>query len=338
MSRLNSRLSSGLDSRLYTRLHGSGVLAPVPAPVLVSVSMEFGSSAGDTFARSLVVTGLVDSVTVGGTACTGVTQPGGADTPALVAAGGWPAKALGQHDILVSGPGGASNTLVNGYTSFFAPFMSIVSSSTVTQSPTTVSQLADQSGNGNHASQVSGALQPSYSASWSNGKPSLLFATSQKYLKSAAFAAPLAGPNTIITVLDTPAAGFGGARIAVDSINAGNRQTMAAEPTSGGQLEMYAGAAIVATTGVNSPLIFTGRFDTGTSASTLRKNGTQIMTGATGSQSMSGVTIGDRAQADGSFSWRGNIGGVFVFGSLLTNANCLMIERFFGGYHGIVTA
>ena len=307
----------------------------VAKPTIASISPAFGSTAGDSVPHIVTGTGFGSvaasgAVKIGGSNCTYTV-----DSPTQITITGTPAKAAGAYDLTVTNSGGTSPPLTNGYTAFAMPFVSLVGASTVTLSVSNISALADQSGNGNNALQATAAVQPTYLANWSNGKPAMVHATSHKYLRTAAFAGgDKAQPNTVICVVqqsDTAVRAF------VDGLTANHRQVVYGDTLNSGSISMYAGTILTSsTTSTTSPMIVTSKFNDTTSK--MRKNGTQIASGAGGAQPLDGLTIGEQFALADTVAWRGNIAAVLVFNSLLSDADCLAVERWLGSYYGITTA
>ncbi len=142
------------------------------APVLASISPELG----DIYAGTPVeftFTGSVTSATIGGLPVTSIVT-----LDAATACGYAPALAAGTYDVIVSGPGGTSNTLTNAYQAWHPNVLGGLlyeSTQGVTGNPATA--LADQGGGAGASLIGTGGTAPALVASrfGDNTRPALIF-------------------------------------------------------------------------------------------------------------------------------------------------------------------
>jgi hypothetical protein len=183
-----------------------------------------------------------------------------------------------------------------------------------------VGTFTDQSGNGYHLTQATGANKPLFKISAANGRAALLFDGSNDYLATAAFGAR-AHPVTVYLVASSPSGSTG--RFLVDGIGASNRMLVATAFPSG---------APIASSGTN----LTGLHDVGldwfllevvfnTTTSTIRLNDIYQISGNTGSQTLTGITMG--AAYDFSAPWVGYIAEALYFDGTLSTDNAYTIRR-----------
>ncbi len=184
----------------------------------------------------------------------------------------------------------------------------------------------DQSGNGNDATQGTGAAKPTYKTNILNGKPIVRFDGTDDNLRTANFG--LVQPEHVFcvfklkrdTVNDTLFDGLGGNLMRFYRSGAG--------PVLG----LYAGGAVgsiaVATTDFYiGSCLFNGV------SSELRINGGSTVSGDVGANNASGVTLGaygtvvDFAETD--------IAEIFIYDSALSTANRLSVERYLSSKYGI---
>lgn len=176
-----------------------------------------------------------------------------------------------------------------------------------------VSNLADQSGNGNDVSQGTAVDQPLFNASDSNfnNNPSITLDGVSEFLRSAAFASPLVQPNTIFVVYKY--ADLVGSQFLIDGITGGRNVFF----TSGAQGIMFAGAIQNIHTEDTSTHILAGLFDAASSDSW--HDGTQSTPGGSpGVADLDGITLGLADNNTGFFA--GEIAYVLVYNSNLSDA------------------
>ena len=146
----------------------------------------------------------------------------------------------------------------------------------------------------------------------------LRFDGSNDYLQSSSFTAS-SQPHTIFVVCKNSSTAA--IRSVFDGIASGNRHTINYQTT--GHLLLYAGTSL--DSGVDdgtSFLLCTAVFDT--TASKIYKNGTLRITGAAGSHTLTGYTIG--AIHDGSLPLNGDVGEILIYDGLLSAADRQRIE------------
>ena len=168
---------------------------------------------------------------------------------------------------------------------------------------------ADQSGQGNNATQATTANKPLLKLAIVNGKPVVRFASDDR-LVTAAFASPLAQPFTIICV----------SRIASGYAYSG--ATPAAPGAGLFQSLITAGAALVYTQNTNT-VIYTALFSG--ASSNLRINGTSVASGNAGASTMEDLGIGSKY--DSTFHLAGDMAELLVY-SALSTPNAASIEAY----------
>jgi hypothetical protein len=166
------------------------------APIVVSMSPAFGSTAGDTVPHVLTGTGFTgaSSVTIGGAAATYTV-----DSDSQITITATPARTAGLHDVVVT-RSGLTGTLAAGYEAM-AIGLWLVSDLGITLNGSTVSAWADQSGNGRNATQGNASLQPTRNASARHGV-GVQFPTSRnRCLDTSYVPATGAGARTLIMLI-----------------------------------------------------------------------------------------------------------------------------------------
>lgn len=151
----------------------------------------------------------------------------------------------------------------------------------------TPAQWNDLSGNGNHAVQASGALQPALNPTWANGQPAVADDGSGMYMRCAAFAGgDIAQPHTILIVGAPNSAG--GTQAVIDGVGGAKRSLIYAV---GNQVDFYAGANVGTSEpwGVSNVKCLAVVFDGATSK--LYRGTTLVTTDDAGTHVMSGVTL-----------------------------------------------
>jgi hypothetical protein len=199
-----------------------------------------------------------------------------------------------------------------------------------------VSALADLSGHGRNAVQATSAKQPTYVASYQNGRPGVQFNAGSLCLVST-YGVTLAQTSEIwiVATITTPS---GGASI-FDGIDSSNRQSAAKTTVFGGQdLYMYASGGTPHPTpsptwGV--PHVY--RFVFAGAASAMAIDGAaQTLTpaGGTGTQGSNGLTIG--ADNTGSGNPAGlTVGEVVVASGALGSTDAASLLGYLKGRWGI---
>lgn len=150
------------------------------------------------------------------------------------------------------------------------------------------------------------------------------FDGSNDYLRSVAFSA-LSQPKTIYAVAKNTSNAAN--RFILDGIASGNRHAIYF-PITTGNVEIYAGTQL--NSGVAAGLgwnIITAQFNGGSSL--IRRNGTQENTGAAGSHTLTGYTIG--AQYDNSFPFIGDVYALLVGSGAHSTVNMQRVEAWLKG-------
>lgn len=221
------------------------------------------------------------------------------------------------------------STAVSSWTTFsplaLQPFLWLdaADSATITSASGLVSQWSDKSGNTRHATQVTSALQPTTGANTQNGLNVLTF--TDHMLLTSIFSQ--AQPVTIFAV---------GARSTTDTANRqliGNETTTPTIYTENNTWKIFAGSALdSAQSSANTNFHYFAATFNGT-ASTLRRNGSQIASGnvATNGYSAKAVNIGGPS----GFRWQGYVGEVIVISALVEPRNIAVVESYLKSKWGL---
>lgn len=164
-------------------------------PVISAIVPALGDTQAGTRLRLTVSGAPVTAVSIGGTPCTSVVHDGAHVT--CVA----PAKAGGVYDVTVTGPGGTSAPLSNGYEAWdptvdFANARVYGNESGVTTVSDNVSQWNDRGAGAKHASNATAGERPAYVANrFSQTRHALEFDGDDDRLKLAALDALATGQS-----------------------------------------------------------------------------------------------------------------------------------------------
>lgn len=178
----------------------------------------------------------------------------------------------------------------------------------------------DKSGNGNNALVVD--VVPTIASGQINGKDAIEFVYgSNDYLQTAAFASELSQPNTIFIIGYTSA--VGSINIILDGIVSTKRHLVA-----------YLGGTNTLRIQSNTSLDFSGTWDIpniltaifNSPTSTLYQNSVSLGSGVTGTQGLTGLTIGNNYIGSNNFG--GWIGEILVYNSLLSSSERLQVEDY----------
>lgn len=188
--------------------------------------------------------------------------------------------------MLIGNPAFTPATIAN-----LALWFDAADTATITHVAGAVSQWNDKSGNARHATQATGANQPTTGTRTVNGRNVLDFDGTNDYLVTAAFTA-LTQPLTIFLVmkLDQTAATRGVGQTHVDGIVTTNRAVL--YDTINPDLRAYAGVALV--DGVPNTNLNCTVFKPNGASSSIWRNGGTPTTGNAGTHTLTGVTIGCR--------------------------------------------
>lgn len=199
----------------------------------------------------------------------------------------------------------------------------------VTLNGATVSAWADQSGNGRHATQGTGAAQPAYTASSIGSKPALTFDGTDDFLACAATNIA-ADPCTLFAVCRTATQAN---RFVCDGGTTGSRLVLYA--ASGIVSSIFGGGQINRLTDMSTAHVYIGTFNG--ASSRLSVDGVSDVTGNTGAAGTSGgFSIGINQAR--SAIWSGPISEIGLISGTLTTANEAALRRYLGARYGITVA
>ena len=177
---------------------------------------------------------------------------------------------------------------------------------------------ADQSGNGNHATQSTGDHRPILATGALNGRPQVSYDGANDLLATAAFSDELVQPNTALLAIRFE----GDGQVGLDGLDATHRQQIA---RMSGQYALDAGGTPIAGGSPDADYhLVTGTFDG--ALSSLYGDGALLVTGDPGSQSMNGATLG--ASGSGGSYLTGSIAEAIVYGELLNKARRTLAENY----------
>jgi len=195
-----------------------------------------------------------------------------------------------------------------------------------------VSQWADLSGNNNHAIQGASGNQPLWVENVLAGKPVIRFDGLDDYLQTAPFGSELPQPNTIIVVWKLATDDF--SRTVIDGIAADRRhaiiKVLDSPPTWNREIILHAGYPNLFGSPLPAPsdFLITSALFHGTN-SKLWIDGLLDTEGETGTQALTGVTIGGRY--DGAVNnLDGDIAEILIYGRALSDAERQEVEQYLG--------
>ncbi len=188
------------------------------------------------------------------------------------------------------------------------------------------------------ATQGTGTQQPNFITGGLNSRPVVRFDGVDDFLKSPAFAAPLAQPNQVFLVWKADSAG-GSSSTAFDGLTSTNRNAVVYENVGTLSIGVFSGNGVVAnyfTTAFSSPVVMSALFNdlnngAGGADSSFRINGVTVnSTAPSGNQPLDGVTLGSRfaPQAGDLFSLDGYLAEVLIYDTPLSNADRDSVEQY----------
>ena len=193
----------------------------------------------------------------------------------------------------------------------------------------------DASGTGNTlvpAAGIGGATGGIYRTNQLNALPGVEFAVNAA-MASAAFVGGAIAIGTIFIVansIQTSLGGGSGNNYLFDGISAGSRWAMGQAIIAGGDMTIFAGTGVsgYAESVPSGFAQWTASF-AGTAASNLRKNGSAEFTGNVGTDTLTGITLGESyAGADLGLSQDVKICEVIIYPTVLSGANILSVEGY----------
>ena len=200
--------------------------------------------------------------------------------------------------------------------------------STIVETSGSVSEWQDKSGNGNDLTQGTGANQPTTGTRTMNGLNVLDFDGTSDYLaQSSAFSASLSS-WTVFAVMQADSTAS--IMYVVDGLSGGSRSAVGHGSST--QYRLYQGTTVLqGGTADASEHILRGVFDT---TDTLHVDGVSVISGNSGTGSLTGVVVGAQFNEAGAF-WNGTIAEVAVFDGTLTDAEIAQMEAYLNDKWGI---
>lgn len=154
-----------------------------------------------------------------------------------------------------------------------------------------VASWTDLSGNGYNATQATEAKRPTFKTGIQNGLPIIRFDGLDDFLQTAAFLAALSQPNTIFIVFISNRTGDPGEVICDGIVGTSRHMFGSSSLAAGKQWSTFAGIQLwAASVYDNAPHVASLFFNT--TAALARLDGTQIISGDNGTQTLTGVTLG----------------------------------------------
>jgi hypothetical protein len=191
---------------------------------------------------------------------------------------------------------------------------------------TAVSSWTDSSGLGNHATQATGANQPILKTSILGGKPVIRFDGANDYLQTATFSSSLSS-STIFAVGKVGTADQ--TQFVFDGIDSTHRNAVLHYSTFEGgaganKLDQFAGTEVFGTSTNGVFAEISAVFNGASSATYI--DGSLVISGDVGSQSLSGLTVAARYTAANFLA--GDLAEIIVYDSALSTANRKNVEQY----------
>lgn len=196
----------------------------------------------------------------------------------------------------------------------------------------TVDSWRDASGNGHNAVQATEANKPTYTASHAsfNNRPTLSF-SGTKWLRTAAFDGLVYQPDTIVIIYKSDS---GATMNIVDGIDGVNyRQLLRKVGITNRRITSKSPSLNDAVPDNNTPAMVTMQFDN--LSSFIEVNGVETARGATGSQSLTGFTIGAAADNTATQLLVGQVAFLGVLPGAITEAELNLLEAWAASYYGL---
>lgn len=191
-----------------------------------------------------------------------------------------------------------------------------------------ISTWPDLSGNSNNLISAS-TNRPTYRTGVINGRAVARFDGVNDYM-ARTYSAALTQPTTIFMVYKAATVEQ---TVLIDGLGSSRHSIQSESGTN--NLRIYAGTSVASTTALTTnPSVLSATFSG--AASDLRLNGTTIATGNSGSQTMSGITLG--AEPSYTYCFDGDIAEVLIYNSALSLADRQYVERALGEYYGVTVA
>jgi hypothetical protein len=199
---------------------------------------------------------------------------------------------------------------------------------TIIETSGAVSQWNDKSGNGYDLTQGTGANQPTTGSRTLNGLNVLDFDGTSDYLaQSSAFSASLSS-WTVFAVMQADSTAS--IMYVVDGLSGGSRSAVGHGSST--QYRLYQGTTVLeGGTADASEHILRGVFDT---TDTLHVDGVSVISGNSGTGSLTGVVAGAQFNEAGAF-WNGTIAELIVVDGTLTADEISRVENYLANKWGI---
>lgn len=195
-----------------------------------------------------------------------------------------------------------------------------------------IAQWDDQSGQGNHLVQATGARQPLYKTNQVNSKPTVRFDGVNDYLRVAF---TLAQPETVFLCYKSIVVGGNGAHDIIYDGVAGDDGALIVASLP--QTQLYAGGSkAIAQSIADGVFVVTTAFFSG-ATSTLRLNGTALALGAgsAGTSSPSGFTLGGKGGGTSDRWTNIDVAEGLIYSTTPSAGERASIESYLGTKYGI---
>jgi len=189
----------------------------------------------------------------------------------------------------------------------------------------------DLSSLGSNAVQATAGFRPLLRTNLLNGRPVLRFDGLDDYLRTAAWAAALVQPYTVVLVARDAVPATSSAFWATENAAIGTTYRAV-----GGFYRLFAGSNLISTTGVDA--VTHVQTQVVTTSSTLWLDGVSIAAGAAGANTLSGLTLAGSSAATPVTYLSGDITEVLVYNRALLTGERVDLEHYLGSKYGLTVA